>query len=67
MIRRDKVISVLWELYKKTGIVDNGYCAVCRIGHRLWKKSGADGPAEPCDNPDCISHQVEEILKEAKR
>lgn len=60
------LVGVVKKLYKNTGIIDNGNCAVCRCGHRLWKarktKSDPSVPGGPCSNDECLSRVIDALL-----
>lgn len=64
---RDERIAALQKtlkaFYQKTGIIDNGYCAVCRCGHRLWKLPACRVPAGPCSNEECLSRNADALLE----
>jgi hypothetical protein len=64
---RDQRIAALKKtlkaFYQKTGIIDNGYCAVCRCGHRLWKLPACRVPAGPCSNEECLSRKADALLE----
>ena len=55
--------QLLRVLYEKTGIVDNGTCAICHAA-RYWTLAGSNAPAAPCENPSCISHEIEKVLNQ---
>ncbi len=61
--------QTLRKLYQWTGLIDNGTCALCG-GHRRWN-TGPDGNgpmlAEPCENPTCLSHAIDRLLRPARR
>lgn len=63
---KNQAFDLLNTMYQRTGLIDNGSCAVCQIGHRLWntgqlpKKLKA--PQAPCSNPRCLSHAIEQLL-----
>jgi len=54
--------QLLREFYKNTGIIDNGYCAVCKHGYRKWKLPKCDVPDGPCSNEECLSRRTDEVL-----
>ncbi len=61
--------QTLRRLYTWTGIIDNGTCALCR-GHRRWKSGPpGNGPMlpEPCENPTCLSHEIDRLLRPGRR
>ena len=56
--------QALRRLYAWTGIIDNGTCALCG-GHRRWRtgpKRNARRIPEPCENLECLSHEIERLL-----
>jgi len=59
--------QLLREFYKNTGIIDNGYCAVCKHGYRKWKLPKCDVPAGPCSNEECLSRRTDEVLGRASQ
>jgi hypothetical protein len=52
------IADTLRELSDRFNGVDNGYCTICHQ-HRLYNTRGKVGP---CENADCLSHRVSEIL-----
>lgn len=48
-MKERSIKTVLRELYMHTGLIDNGYCAICR-GHRVWDvKAQPRIRALPCE------------------
>lgn len=52
--------KVLKECRTKWDKTDNGSCAVCRCGHRLYDLKGN---VQQCENPECLSHRIREALE----
>jgi hypothetical protein len=53
-----KIADVLRELSDRFNKIDNGHCTICRQ-HRLYDTRGNKGP---CENVECLSHRIGEIL-----
>ncbi len=64
-----QLLRVLRRLYVWTGVIDNGTCVLCG-GHRRWT-TGPTGRGrmlpEPCSTPDCLSHEIEQLLRAGRR
>ncbi len=64
-----QLLRVLRRLYVWTGRIDNGTCVLCG-GHRRWNtEPRRKGPMLPerCSNPDCLSHETEQLLRAGRR
>ena len=59
----DKLRAALRELYQMTGIIDNGSCAVCKSGYRVWRTPKCKEPAKPCSNEECLSRRIDAALE----
>jgi hypothetical protein len=59
----DRLRESLEGFYQRTGVIDNGYCAVCRIGYRKWHLPNCEEPAGPCSNEDCPTRIADELLE----
>lgn len=51
--------KVLKECRTKWDTADNGMCAVCRTGHRLFDLKGN---VQSCENAECLSHRIKAAL-----
>jgi hypothetical protein len=58
---RDRLRGLLTYVYGVTGVIDNGHCVFCRRA-RLWTAAGANNPPLPCENPDCVTHEIDAKL-----
>ena len=54
--------ACLEGFYQRTGVISNGYCAICRIGYRKWNQPNCTAPEGPCSNEECPSHKADELL-----
>jgi hypothetical protein len=54
LAENQRLRTALEETVKKFDKGDNGTCAVCRIGHRLYDLKGNIGI---CEWADCLSHK----------
>lgn len=52
--------AALVEADSRWNTIDNGYCAVCRCGHRRYV--GRTVEKGPCSNPACFSHELTALL-----
>jgi len=59
---RDAQHRVLELWRERFDYIDNGKCAVCRIGHRLHDLKGNVGI---CEWQECISHDMRKVLEPA--
>jgi hypothetical protein len=57
----DRLRGLLTYVYGVTGVIDNGHCVFCRRA-RLWTAAGANNPPLPCENPDCVTHEIDAKL-----
>ncbi len=55
--------EALVKLWKHTAKIDNGYCAVCRVGYRSYDTKG--DVAGKCSDDRCLSHVVEAALRDS--
>lgn len=61
------VVDALVKLWKHTAKIDNGHCAVCRIGYANWIPDGKGSlSVGKCDRYDCLSHVVTAALAKAE-
>jgi hypothetical protein len=58
----DRLCRCLEGFYLRTGVIDNGYCAICRIGYRKWKLPDCKVPDGPCSNEECPSRVADDLL-----
>lgn len=59
--RQNKLLKdALKRTVKKYDKIDNGRCAVCKIGHRMISAAGNVGK---CENVDCLSHVWRKALR----
>lgn len=62
-----EVGEALVKLWKHTPKIDNGHCAVCRIGYANWEVDGRGSlKVGKCDRDDCLSHVVNAALAKVK-
>jgi hypothetical protein len=59
-LRSHLLRQTLQALADHVGYVDNGHCAICG-GHRVWLKPGK--VAGPCEDAECLSHQIAAALR----
>ncbi len=57
-----ELMDVLDTCRRKWDDIDNGQCAVCRIGYRYSK----NGKLTICDWSECLSHDIRKALAAAK-
>jgi len=50
--------EALVKIWKHTPQIDSGYCAVCRVGYRVFKQKGREMVPQPCSDERCLSHVV---------
>lgn len=55
----DRMAEVLTEMRLKYDTIDNGTCAMCRIGHRVMESKNVVGV---CGWGDCLSHKIAEAF-----
>jgi hypothetical protein len=58
----DKLCACLEVFYQATGVINNGYCAICRIGYRKWNQTNCTAPEALCSNEECPSRIADELL-----
>lgn len=58
------VVLLLKKIKSHYPQVDNGTCAVCRIGYRNYLSNGNTGS---CQNGSCLSHAIDAAIKAPKR
>jgi hypothetical protein len=58
--------ELLGAYYQLTGIICNGYCAVCKIGYRKWKLPKCKTPDGPCSNTECLSRRTDAFLEKRR-
>ena len=51
-------IELLQILYLRTGLIDSGICVFCGR-RRLWTLAGSNQAPSPCENSNCLSHEIE--------
>ena len=63
----DRLCESLEGFYRRTGVIDNGYCAICKHGYRKWKPRQTSAspvePEAPCSNEECPTHRADELLE----
>jgi hypothetical protein len=59
-LRADALYEALRRLNDGLPQVDNGYCAICKVGYRSYDTHGR--PLYNCSNEECVSHEVYRAL-----
>jgi len=59
-LRADALYEALRSLNDGLPQVDNGYCAICKVGYRSYDTHGR--PLYNCSNEECVSHKVYRAL-----
>jgi hypothetical protein len=54
-----EALEVLAALNDTLTWIDNGYCAICRVGYHSYTKGRV---GYNCSNDDCVSHRVAKVL-----
>jgi len=60
--RESGVLELIRRLRQRLGVIDNGKCAVCRVGYRAWKLPDCEVPDGPCSNEACLSRKIDVVI-----
>ena len=60
--RESGALGLIRRLRQRLGVIDNGKCAVCRVGYRTWKLPDCKVPDGPCSNEACLSRSIDAAI-----